>query len=256
MSNLKSKFAIALACALLVAFVTPIWATEYNVGVSEGQWIKYGNFVATGSGSADVNNTDWMKMEVVTVSGKNVTLHESGKFKNGTDTPESGSICNVETGWMNGTSGGFFLIIAANLQEGDTLPVPPPGTPLTINKTETGTYAGVSRSVNIYNLTVSMATYGSSTLVMIWDKASGMLLEMKMEMTSTITPSQNMRMSFSATDTNIFVTGPAGWLLENIIYIVIIVVAVIVVVAAVVLMRRRKPKPPPPTTTTKTTSET
>ena len=48
MKNLRLKIAFPLVCILLtVAFVAPVFALEYNPGVSVGQWIKYGNYIAT-----------------------------------------------------------------------------------------------------------------------------------------------------------------------------------------------------------------
>jgi hypothetical protein len=231
MSNVKVKIAVALALVVLVAYVAPAWAVDYNPGVSKGQWVKYGNFVGYGSGSKELNDTDYMKLEVTDVSGKVVTLHSSGKYENGTNAKEYGYIINVETGTINGSSGGYMLLlIAANLNAGDALIS---GGPVKINKTETRNYMSVSRSVNILNF-----TSGISKMIMTWDKASGMIMEIKMEYTG-------YKMSFSATDTNIFATGVAGWIMDNLIYIVIAII-VIVVIIGVVFMIMRKPKAPPP----------
>ncbi len=48
MKNLRLKIAFPLVCILLtVAFVAPVFAVEYNPGVSVGQWIKYGDYLVT-----------------------------------------------------------------------------------------------------------------------------------------------------------------------------------------------------------------
>jgi parallel beta-helix repeat protein len=183
-------------------FISSVSATEYLVGVKVGDWVKYGDFVGIGQGTELMNQTDWMKVEVVEVSGKDVTLHASGKYKNGSDTQESGMIVNVETGIINGSSSsmGIGFLISANLQQGDALVM---GSPYNINKTETRTYLGVSRSVNILELIMSESGFYYECLL-IWDRASGMLLEIKMEITASIT----MKMSFDVIDTNIFASGP------------------------------------------------
>jgi len=195
----KLKTLPALIGIILVTLAAPVKAVEYNVGVSVGQWVTYGNFVAIGPNApSDLNETLWARMEVVEVFGKNVTLHMSGMYKNGTPAPESGTICNVETGWSN-SSGmyGISMLIAANLQAGDALP----GTPFTINKTETRNYGGFVTSVNILNLTFSMPGYYYK-YVYVWDKPSGMLLELEFEM-QTSTPPAYSKMAFSMTNTNI-----------------------------------------------------
>jgi len=175
-------------------------ATEYEVGVKVGDWMKYGNFVGVGPGTEVINQSDWSKIEVVAVSGTNVTFLRSGKFKNGSDFQEEGIAIDVEKGAMNGTVVGPSIVIAANLQEGDILPGQPiqGAPPFTINRTETRNYLGISRSVNILNVTQSVLGVDYQS-VMIWDRVSGMLLEM-----SLMTEPYVMKMSYNVIDTNIF----------------------------------------------------
>ena len=174
----------------------------YIPGVSVGQYVKYGNFVGVGPGLPAENVLDWLKTEVVAVSGKEVTLRTSGQFQNGTATPGSGSSTtyNVETGMMNGTVVYTYgPIIAANLNEGDA--IPPTSYGYTINKTETRTYLGVSRSVNILNTTYSSADYANRWTI-IYDKASGMQLEMEFEWTNkTATPPTTIKTGYSVIET-------------------------------------------------------
>ena len=255
MSNVKLRIAIALALLVFATSFASIRATDYNPGVSSGQYAKYGNFYGTGS-SSTFNDADWMRIDVVDVSEKNVTLHMSGMYKNGTNADESGSIVNVETGAVNGSSGGYFIVIAANLKEGDVIPgaVGPTG-PLTINTTDTRSYLGASRAINILNLTTSTGGYMDYSYIEIYDQVSGILLELNMSATSTLYPASNMQMSFSITETNIFSASPIDVVANNLIYIVIAVVLIIIVVAAVVLMRRKKPAPPAETKTPPTTPQ-
>ena len=85
----KPIVATALGLVLLVTFVAPVLAVEYNPGVSVGQYVKYGNFY--GGYNPGVIPYDWEKIEVIAVSGKEVTLLTTGQFKNGTALPNTGT---------------------------------------------------------------------------------------------------------------------------------------------------------------------
>ena len=87
MSDVKLRVAIALVCIISVAFIASASATDYNPGVSANQYIKYGNVMISGpTVPPDANNTDFIRIDVVSVTGKNVTLHMSGQYKNTTAT--------------------------------------------------------------------------------------------------------------------------------------------------------------------------
>jgi len=201
MMNPRLKIAFPMVFALLiVAFVAPVWAADYNPGVSVGQWVKYGDYVVT-TPAETVISPDWSMIEVIGVSGKEVTLRITGAYKNGTAIPASEVICNIEAGrideWQR-------YLIAANLNQGDkilNLAVSD-----TINKTETRTILGASRSVNILNFTNSFGGQGM-TVTYIYDKASGMHLGMEMEIT-IIEPAVTYTNSYSIIDTNIFDVEP------------------------------------------------
>ena len=261
MQNLKMRIAVALALTVFFASITPIRATDYNPGVTTGQWVKYGNMTVVGSSPIpDANQTDWMKLEVTDVSGKNITLHMSGAYKNGTAAPEQGIACNIETGWGNMTDyGGNVYVIATNLQQNDVIPGMIPLMTITVNSTETRTYLSTDRTVNIVNLTMSSPGFMDQSFFMVYDKISGMLLEVNVNVTITseLIPTGNTYMSFSATDTNIFGSnagGGAGWLQDNMLYVAtIIIVIIVVVVAAVILMRKKKPSTTEPPTKSSTT---
>jgi len=253
--RLKSKTTMILALVILVGCTAPTLAAIYNLGVSTGQWVKYGSLEAGGPLTpAYYNQTDWMKIEVTVISGRNVTLRTTEKYQNGTEGTSIDLKVNVETGWMNKSYStyGFFYLIAGNPTQGDTLPVPSTY-PNTINKTETRTYLGVSRSVNIVNLTYSVAGYLDYSYITIYDKASGMLLEMSMSSTSTMLPSASYHMNFKATESNIFGTaGTTNWLQDNMLYIAAAIIIIITFIVAITLMRKKKP----PTTETAETTET
>ncbi len=172
MSKLKLLTAI-LTTALLAAFVLPVLALTYSPGVATGQYVKYGNFVGIGQGVESFNDYDWLKLQVTDVSGKAVTLFSTSQFKNGTAIAGNGttSVWNVETGTEDGVPSTQGPIIASNLNQGD--PIPPPNT-YAVNRTESRTYLGVSRTVNILDASLSTPDY-NTTLTYVYDKASGML---------------------------------------------------------------------------------
>ena len=201
MKNLKLKIAFPLVYVLLtVAFISPVFAVDYNPGVSVGQWIKYGDYLVT-TPAETVISPDWSMMEVIGVSGKEITLRITGAYMNGTALPSSEIICNIEAGGFNMWQ---RYIIAANLNQGDKiLNIEETDT---INKTETRTILGTSRSVNILNFTYSYAGQ-DTTFVYIYDKASGMNLGFEME-TNIIEQAVTYTNSYTIHDTNIFEVQP------------------------------------------------
>jgi len=201
MKNLRLKIAFPLVCILLtVAFIAPVFALEYNPGVSVGQWIKYGNYLVT-TPAESVISPDWSMMEVIGVSGKEVTLRTTGAYMNGTALPSSEIVCNIEEGGFNMWQ---RYIIAANLNQGDKI-LNIAATD-TINKTETRTILDTSRSVNILNFSYSYAGQ-DTTFAYIYDKASGMNIEFEMKI-NIIESAVTYTNSYTIIDTNIFEVEP------------------------------------------------
>jgi hypothetical protein len=239
--KLNLKVTVVLAALLLAVSIVPSFAVTYSPGVTTGQWVKYGNIVGIGPGLESVNTTDWMKIEAISVSGKEVKLRTSGMFKNGTSTPESNATYNVETGTVDGAPSVYGPVIAGNLNAGDALP--PTSSNVQVNKTETRTYVGVSRSVNMLNISLSATGY-TATLIVVWDKTSGMMLEMETSTIMDAPTQQTVKLSLNAVDTNIFgaSAGSTGsWLMDNIIYIATGIVVVVIAVALVFAFQRRRP---------------
>ncbi len=229
---------ILLVAAFLTASGAPVFAAEYNPGVAVGQYIRYGNFVGEGPGVEAFNDYEWLKLEITEVSGKEVTLLSTSQYKNGTAIPGSGdiSVWNIETGMENGAPSVQGPIIAADLNQGD--PIPPPDT-YTVNRTETRTYLGITRTVNVLDLTLSTPDYTVS-LLYVYDRASGMLLESTTQTTPVDPQSDSTTVSYSAVETNLFesTTNPPGLPILLIVAVVVVVVAVVVLV--LVLLTRRK----------------
>lgn len=56
MNNLKFTLSIIFATFILFALALPVFAVDYNPGVTVGQYIKYGNFSGNGQGFETFNN--------------------------------------------------------------------------------------------------------------------------------------------------------------------------------------------------------
>jgi hypothetical protein len=206
LSKLK-LFTAILITALSAALILPVLAQTYNPGVTAGQYVKYGNFVGVGPGAEGFNDYAFLKLQVTDISGKSVTLLSTSQYKNGTAIIGNGtiSVWNIETGTQDGVPNTQGPIIAANLNKGD--PIPPPNT-YVVNKTESQTYLGVSRTVNILDASITTPDY-NATLTYFYDKASGILLE---STTQTITQAEpqpvTTTISYRVIETNIF--GPTN----------------------------------------------
>ncbi len=203
MSSLRHVTSFIILVVILVALVLPVLAIQYNVGVTSGQYVKYGNFVGSGPGYEAFNDYGFLNLQVISVSGNAVTLLSTGQFKNETALPGNGTtdVWNIETGTDNGTPSTQGPIIAANLNQGDAIP---PSNTYSVNQTTDQTYLGITRSVDILNVTVSTPDY-NSTLNYVYDKLSGMLLE---STSTTTTQAQPLPItstySYSVVETNIF----------------------------------------------------
>jgi hypothetical protein len=233
-------FTVILTTALLAALVLPVLALTYNPGVVTGQYVKYGNFVGIGQGVESFNDYDWLKLQVTHVSGKSVTLLSTSQYKNGTAIAGNGtvSVWNIETGTQDGVPTTQGPIIASNLNQGD--PIPPPNT-YAVNRTESRTYLGVSRTVNILDASISTPDY-NVTLTYVYDKTSGMLLESTTQTTTQALPQPIVTtISYSVIETDIFSsTNPSPSVPEFPITIVGVVIVVMVVVAVTLILFKKK----------------
>lgn len=242
MSKLK-LFTVLLTTALLAAFMFPVLALTYNPGVATGQYVKYSNFVGVGPGVELFNDYDWLKLQVADVSGKAVTLLSTSQYKNGTAIAGNGSISvwNIETGTEDGVPSTQGPIIASNLNSGDS--IPPPNT-YVVNRTESRTYLGVSRVVNILDASLSTPDY-NATLIYVYDKASGMLLESTTQTTTQAQPQPVITtISYSVIETNVFGStlnpSPSVPELPIIAAVIVVVVVLMGAVVALILTKRRK----------------
>jgi len=266
----KTQFLKTIPAIILVTLlisVAPIQAADYTVGVKQGDWIKYGEFHASTTGTAtglsqiaEMDNIDWMKMEVKSVTSTEVTVETTGAYKNGTTTPATPAT-EIDIASGSGSTGYFILLIGADLEEGDdVVPQQQGGFALKLNGTTTRAYAGAMRSVNYLDFTVSMS--GTTvTAKWYWDKATGVMMETFTSMSTTTPTAASMELSLKAVETNMWSADVLGTLLSNPIYIagIVIVVVIVIVAAGFLIFRRRKPTvsapsatPAPPTPTEET----
>lgn len=245
MKLVKAVF-VGLVVALLLSVVQSSFAA-YTAGVKPGDWMKYNvTLLWTGttpdtSDFGELGAAEYMKGEILSVDGTIVTAKMSMHMKNGSDIEQT-LVGNVATGSGNLT----IFIIPSGMNKGDNFPFMMFGdstSTFTITDTESKTYCGTSRTVNIYSLTTP-ATYGySATIAANWDQATGVLVELSMSMTM---PGQSMDMKVLATETNMWSSGLFGGFnfssdpMMNILLpiICIALVAAGVAIIALVLMRR------------------
>jgi len=185
--------------------------SNYYPGVIAGDYVIYGDYHCNVSHPTGpewewlicLGEREWMKVEVVGVSGKGVTLRYTDKLKNGSATSHNGCVHLIwdidHPTWHNGTCGFYqeFLghIVAANLTEGDSIHSTGPCSmpPHTVNQTEIRTYLGVDRWVNIMKIVVEPAER-----IWVFDAESGIMLEYE-----EISPI-NRRSGYRIVETNIF----------------------------------------------------
>lgn len=258
MGNFANNLRIGLLAILVLSVFAPtlVHAKDYTVGVKAGDWVNYGITVRwTGNGTepSDVTETmklDWVRIDVLSVSGTTVTLNQTVHFNNGTQIFQSS-----DTDIQGSNSAGTSFLIASNLKAGDPISPQTPGT--TINQTVTGLYAGASRNVNTIdqkgNLPGMEGNYPFEYKT-YWDQSTGVMVELYINTTDTANSGGYEEISFKATETNLWSTNPLDIIQNNLLYIIAAMAVIIVIVAATIVLRRRKllssqqPLPPPPST--------
>ena len=179
---------------LLSAMVVTSSAQERTIGVTVGDWFKYGEFNVSWSSNIpnatfpaaaeEMNETEWMLVSVQNISwGKWVFLEIVKHFKDGTEKTENGSV-DIETGAgiMNGR------IISANLNANDTIYTGSPFSTSKIDETIVRTYPDGERETNHANTTWELngTLYINSQTIngtekgvtnCYWDRSTGILVE-------------------------------------------------------------------------------
>ena len=245
---------------LLVLTVLPASAATYTPGVRAGDNVKYSNLNASWSSTVsgaqkpqfitDIQNTNFLLLNIQSVTGANVTAKITWDFKNGTAERSQTLVGNVQDGVGNLTSSSssILLLVAGRLAAGDKIQditnAP------TFNSTTTRSYIGASREVNLLNVTQSSSGGGFSFSfhgLAYFNKLTGAVLEESINISSTgSTGSTTTSASLTATETSLWSATLFG--MSPVVFYGIMgaVVAVIVIIAAVLLMKRRKPAAAPP----------
>lgn len=237
-----------LLMSLLSAMIVTSSAQTRTVGVSPGDWFK-GNITVNWSSNdpnatfppssyewlEEMNETDWMLISVLSVSGTNITLQSTSHFKNGNETIESGWL-NIDTGEGNMT----WMAISANLNANDTLYTSGPISHYTINETLTRTYPDSVRETNLLNMTYEYSWtidetqyYYYFTENFYWDKAAGILVEDYFgEINQTGEYTTSWSSLYRITESNV-------WVVPEFPTWTAILIVFVIITAATVLYKRR-----------------
>jgi hypothetical protein len=186
------KASVLLVVALLVFLMTSMCCLVRNgnaevgvVGVKPGDWVKY-SVTRLGSNLVWVyEEAVWVKVEVLNVSGSTLTVRETIHDADGREFVRNSSWNLLDRSY-------FRDIIATNLGPGDKIfethlfvnETESMYVDLTLNDTDYRTYDGVTREVNQLRWTeispyfLNMANHTYETY---WDKATGFLLEEKLQ---------------------------------------------------------------------------
>ena len=252
MGNLKGDILrTGFLVILVIAVFAPILlvnAQDYTVGVKAGDWIKYGQITVTWTGNGtvpsivtDEKKVDWVRIDVLNVTGTTASLNYTVHFNNGTQT-----FLNLDVDVPSGYQFGYIFLIASNLTSGDQVVPQTPG--FIINQTVTRFYAGANRNVNIIDAKSSIEGYLIEEKI-CWDQKTGIMVEEYTNITYTTNPSGYVAESMKATETNMWSANALDLIQNNLIYIIAGIAIIIVIVAATIVLRRRKtqsPQQPPP----------
>jgi hypothetical protein len=214
------------------------------VGVSVGNWFKYGSIeVAWSSNDPNATAPEFLKLlneterELILIegiSGTLITTQITDHFKNGTESTSGGSI-DVDIGTGNMT----LMAISANLGQNDALYAFGPYSTWRINETITAVYPEGTRQTNHLNLTnqnLATNTYAYGSANYYWDKSTGILTELFAEsVNQTGTYSTNWSMLLR-------LTGSDGWVIPELPSLLILPLFMIATLPAVIAYRKKHAK--------------
>ena len=243
-SQLRIVVASTLISVLFAMFVFSVFAAGYSLGVAPGDYVVLGNVDSINVNSKSI--VTWEKIEVVSVTGAEITWRITGQMQDGSAFLDNGNtyFSNIETGATNYTHSDLGPIIAANLNAGDKIMTA--SSPYEVNTTEVLTYLNVSRTVNVVVSEVSgVGVNGpyAANFTYVYDRASGILLEnvVRFDWNWTTNHSIEQLDTFSVTGTNIFSAAlPSYQVPVAILYVVAAVVVIVLVSVPTVALRRRQ----------------
>jgi len=221
-----------VACVSVFLIVLMFSAMEvyaqYTVGVKAGDWAGFGDisfeYASNMPGYEEPPpemNVSWSDMEILDVSGNNITGRSTTIYANGTERTDV-TWGNIATGEGNLSVG----IIPSNLGSGDEIPAnltwyTEEPLKLFINGTVTRRYAGANREVNYVNITYPVVygdvTLGAWNMSFYWDKQTGVMCEEIVSYAISYTEDttqyyMNMSMLYRMTATNMW---PAVFTVTN-----------------------------------------
>jgi hypothetical protein len=158
----KIYAAVILLVVLIAALAGVIYVVAnpapkvITVGVHVGDVFTY-NITGTSTlvdlnavetpGFFQYNQTEYYRVTIADITAYNVTMDTLWKFKNGTEV-SGAQMVDISTGAKRDDNG-FWAIYPANLNVGDLLR-PKGYDGLTVNLTDTKTYAGIARASNFW----------------------------------------------------------------------------------------------------------
>ena len=257
---------LSIVSSPLTAIPPPVFTGEYNPGVNVGDYVTYGNFVCNvghPSGHFCINDLAFKKMEVIAVSGKEVTFLYNEQFKNGSATWRDGltSTWDVEKfAWgiddIYNTGTDFQQIVAANLTDGSCI----------LNCSESGyaawsarnsletdvrTYLGCDRNVVVYSRLFTEGVYPAETRRrgdVVYDQLSGIRLETR-KLAWDGTGYGDLLQGFSVVETNIFSApnGSLSWFQNTmagiptvVLYATTVLIMIAIFVVLGIIFRRKR----------------
>jgi hypothetical protein len=172
----------------LSAMVLTSSAQTRKVGVSEDDWFKYGD-ISYDWNSNDPNatisdpkwnETEWIMILIMDVSGTSITGEKTVYYRNGTEEI-SGGYVDIDTGdGENATT----MIISADLGVNDAVYTSGEFSTWKINETVVRTYPSGLRDTNHLNISFElsyMEFYQYMSMNYYWDKSTGVIVEMCIE---------------------------------------------------------------------------
>lgn len=184
----KKKFLPIIFATLLLLTIRSSTCNTRTPGVNVGDWFIFGNIQVKWNSTdptqtcpnylLEMNETEWIRIDVQSVVGTNVTGQLIQHFKNATEIKSTGWV-NVDTGDGENLT---MAIVAANLTVGEPIYASVYYSAYTINETIIRTYPEGQRETNHINITTEQTFPGGFYINVenyYWDKTTGVIVEMR-----------------------------------------------------------------------------
>jgi hypothetical protein len=254
------KLAIVTFLLVLSAFILVgrAWAQTSVPGVSKGNVFYYDfrvfwsstnqNATVPPESLIELNQTQWLRIEVTDVYVSMVYLNVTFHYENGTEENLPGYV-NIDTGE---SANGNGLIIAPNLNANDVV-YPQGNSSFTINETVTRTYPFGVRETDHFSANIAnSAQFSSDSENIYYDRQTGALLEWYTVQSPSSDPSQTISLQWVIRESNVLAVptspspsptptepGKVTSAPDTYFYVLAAVAIVIVIVAASLMLRKR-----------------